>query len=203
MTLKLAVAGADFVAGVAGWALVTLAQPAASATGTVIAARAVASRRDAVMTMRRVPGRYGSGCRCAANPRARDAARWRPVLTMGVPVEEKRGRARRPGRHGGRAPQLADLANRYRRAAGAAGGRARARRSPGHGGCRIQRPTPPGASSNRCLNSRAAAMRPGKGPVLVVKVRAVFGIVARSESPWARGLCSATFVIRMYLLRIW
>jgi hypothetical protein len=69
MTLKLAAAGADFVAAVAGWALVALAQPAASATSTVIAASVVASRRDAVMTMRRIPDRYGSGCECAANPR--------------------------------------------------------------------------------------------------------------------------------------
>jgi hypothetical protein len=57
MTLKLAVAGARSFTAVAGGALVTLAQPAASAVSPVIAASAVASRRDAVMTMRRIPGR--------------------------------------------------------------------------------------------------------------------------------------------------
>ena len=57
MTLKLAVAGARSFAAVAGCALVTLAQPAASATSTVIAASVVASHRDAVMTMRRIPDR--------------------------------------------------------------------------------------------------------------------------------------------------
>jgi hypothetical protein len=57
MTLKLAVAGARSFAAVAGGALVTLAQPAASAVSPVIAASVVASRRDAVMTMRRIPGR--------------------------------------------------------------------------------------------------------------------------------------------------
>jgi hypothetical protein len=55
MTLKLAAAGADFAGAVARCALVTLAQPAASATSTVTAATVVASRRDAVMTMRRIP----------------------------------------------------------------------------------------------------------------------------------------------------
>ena len=55
MTLKLALADACPLAGVAGDALVTLAQPAASAVSPVIAASAVASRRDAVMTMRRIP----------------------------------------------------------------------------------------------------------------------------------------------------
>jgi hypothetical protein len=54
MTLKLAAAGAGFVAAVAGWALVTLAQPAASATSTVIGASVAARHRDAVMTMRRI-----------------------------------------------------------------------------------------------------------------------------------------------------
>jgi hypothetical protein len=52
MTLKLAVAGARSFAAVAGGALVTLAQPAAS---MVIAASLVASHRDAVMTIRRIP----------------------------------------------------------------------------------------------------------------------------------------------------
>ena len=46
MVLKLAVAGADFLAAAGGWALVALAQPAASATGTAIAASVIASRRD-------------------------------------------------------------------------------------------------------------------------------------------------------------
>jgi hypothetical protein len=36
---------------------VTLAQPGVSAASTVIAASLVASRRDAVMTMRRIPDR--------------------------------------------------------------------------------------------------------------------------------------------------
>jgi len=57
MTLKLALAGAGSFAVLAGWALVTLAQPVASATSTVIAASVVASHRDAVMTMRRIPDR--------------------------------------------------------------------------------------------------------------------------------------------------
>ena len=69
MTLKLAVAGAGFFAAVAGCALVTLPQPAASATSTVIPASVVASHRDAVMTMRRIPDRSGSKCKCAGNPR--------------------------------------------------------------------------------------------------------------------------------------
>jgi hypothetical protein len=57
MTLKLAVAGARSFAAVAGGALVTLAQPAARAASTVIAASLVASHRDAVMTIRRIPDR--------------------------------------------------------------------------------------------------------------------------------------------------
>jgi hypothetical protein len=57
MRLKLALAGARSFAAVAGGTLVTLAQPAASATSTVIAASVVASHRDAVMTMRRIPDR--------------------------------------------------------------------------------------------------------------------------------------------------
>jgi hypothetical protein len=57
MTLKRAVAGARSVAAVAGGALVTLAQPAVSTAGTVIAASVVASHRDAVMTIRRIPDR--------------------------------------------------------------------------------------------------------------------------------------------------
>jgi hypothetical protein len=57
MTLKLALAGACSLAGVAGGALVTLAQPAVSAASTVIAASLVARARDAVMTMRRIPDR--------------------------------------------------------------------------------------------------------------------------------------------------
>jgi hypothetical protein len=57
MTVKLAVAGAGSFAAVAGCALVTLAQPAASATSTVIAASLVARHRDALMTMRRIPDR--------------------------------------------------------------------------------------------------------------------------------------------------
>ena len=75
MTLKLAVAGADSLAAVAGGALVTLAQPAASATSTVIAASVGASHRDAVMTMRRIPGRYGSRCKCAGS-RAPETGRY-------------------------------------------------------------------------------------------------------------------------------
>jgi hypothetical protein len=63
MTLKLAGAGARSFAVAAGCALVTLAQPAASATSTVIAASLVASHRDAVMTMRRIPDQHGSGFR--------------------------------------------------------------------------------------------------------------------------------------------
>jgi hypothetical protein len=55
MTLKLAAAGARSFAAVAGWALVTLAQPAANTTSTVVAASLVVSHRDAVMTMRRIP----------------------------------------------------------------------------------------------------------------------------------------------------
>jgi hypothetical protein len=57
MTLKLAVAGARSFAAVAGGALVTLAQPAVSTASTVIAAIVVASHRDAVMTIRRIPDR--------------------------------------------------------------------------------------------------------------------------------------------------
>jgi hypothetical protein len=57
MTLKLAVAGARSLTAVAGCALVTLAQPAASATSTAIVASVVARHRDAVMTMRRIPDR--------------------------------------------------------------------------------------------------------------------------------------------------
>ena len=56
MKLKLAIAGARSLAAVAGRALVTLAQPAASATRAVIAASVVAIHRDAVMTIRRIPG---------------------------------------------------------------------------------------------------------------------------------------------------
>jgi len=55
MTLKLAVAGARSFTAVAGSALVTLAQPAAKAAKPVIAAILVASHRDAVMTIRRIP----------------------------------------------------------------------------------------------------------------------------------------------------
>ena len=76
MTLKLAGAGADFVGAVAGWALVTLAQPAASVTSTVTAASVVASRRDAVMTMRRILGPRGSAGKCAANPRLGTRTRY-------------------------------------------------------------------------------------------------------------------------------
>jgi hypothetical protein len=57
MTLKLAVAGARSVAAVTGGAPVALAQPAARAASTVIAASLVASHRDAVMTIRRIPDR--------------------------------------------------------------------------------------------------------------------------------------------------
>jgi hypothetical protein len=67
MTLKPAVAGARSFAAVAGRALVTLAQPAASATRAVIAASVVASDRDAVMTMRRIPDQSGSGARARRN----------------------------------------------------------------------------------------------------------------------------------------
>ena len=55
MTLKLAVAGARSFAAVAGGAPVALAQPAASAASTVIAASLGASHRDAIMTIRRIP----------------------------------------------------------------------------------------------------------------------------------------------------
>jgi hypothetical protein len=55
MTLKLAVVGAPSFATLAGWAPVALAQPAARAASTVIAASLVASHRDAVMTIRRIP----------------------------------------------------------------------------------------------------------------------------------------------------
>jgi hypothetical protein len=55
MTLKLAVAVARSFAAVAGGAPVALAQPAAMAASTVIAASLVASHRDAVMTIRRIP----------------------------------------------------------------------------------------------------------------------------------------------------
>ena len=65
MTLKLAVAGAGSFATVAGGMLVALAQPAISAASTVVAASVVASHRDAVMTIRRIPDRLGSGCRYA------------------------------------------------------------------------------------------------------------------------------------------
>lgn len=95
MTLKLAVAGAGSFAVVAGGAPVALAQPTVSAASTVVAASVVASHRDAVMTIRRVPDRLGSGCRCAGKPAARDAALLRPVLAVGMPL--KKGRARRPG----------------------------------------------------------------------------------------------------------
>jgi hypothetical protein len=54
--LKLAVAGARSLTAVAGCALVTLAQPTASAISTAIAA-SVVRHRDAVMTMRRIPDR--------------------------------------------------------------------------------------------------------------------------------------------------
>jgi hypothetical protein len=56
MTLKLATAGFRSFAAVAGRALVPLAQPAASVTRAVTATSLVAIRRDAVMTMRRIPG---------------------------------------------------------------------------------------------------------------------------------------------------
>jgi hypothetical protein len=82
---------------------VALAQPAVSAASMVIAASLVASRRDAVMTMRRVPDRLGSGCRCAAKPAVRDAALWRPVLTLGMPSKEK-GSGTASGRRGGPVP---------------------------------------------------------------------------------------------------
>jgi hypothetical protein len=57
MMLKLAVAGARSLTAVAGCALVTLAQPTASAISTAIAASVVARHRDAIMTMRRIPDR--------------------------------------------------------------------------------------------------------------------------------------------------
>jgi len=100
MTLKLAVAGAGSFATVAGGALVALAQPAISAASTVVAASVVASHRDAVMTIRRIPDRLGSGCRCAGKPAARDAALLRPVLTLGMPLKEK-GPGTAAGRRGG------------------------------------------------------------------------------------------------------
>jgi hypothetical protein len=66
MTLKLAVGGGRSLIVTAGRALVALAQPVASAIGTASAASVVASRRDAVMTMRRVQAGRGSGRRLPA-----------------------------------------------------------------------------------------------------------------------------------------
>jgi hypothetical protein len=66
MTVKLAVGGGRSLIVAAGRALVALAQPVASAIGTASAASVVASRRDAVMTMRRVQADRGSGRRLPA-----------------------------------------------------------------------------------------------------------------------------------------
>ena len=60
MALKLAVAAAGSFTAAAGCALVALAQPAASATGTAIMVSAIASRLGAVITIRRDKGRGGS-----------------------------------------------------------------------------------------------------------------------------------------------
>jgi hypothetical protein len=84
MTLKLAVAGGGSLAAVAGGAPVALAQPTVSAATTVVAASVVASHRDAIMTIRRVPDRLGSGVPLRRKPRPRDAALWRPALTLGM-----------------------------------------------------------------------------------------------------------------------
>lgn len=66
MTLKLAVGGGRSLVVAAGRALVALAQPVASAIGTASAASVVASRRDAIMTMRRVQAGRGSSHRLPA-----------------------------------------------------------------------------------------------------------------------------------------
>ena len=66
MTVKLAVGGGRSLIVASGRALVALAQPVASAIGTASAASVVASRRDAVMTMRRVQAGRGSGRRLPA-----------------------------------------------------------------------------------------------------------------------------------------
>ena len=85
MTLKLAVAGARSFAAVAGGAPVALAQPAVSAVSTVIAASVVASHRDAVMTIRRIPDRIGSGCKCTGSRAPR-----RGAVQCGGPVPQRR-----------------------------------------------------------------------------------------------------------------
>jgi hypothetical protein len=79
MTVKLAVGGGRSLIVTAGRALVALAQPVASAIGTASAASVVASRRDAVMTMRRVQAGRGSGRRLPT---------WSPhdVIVPGISV---------------------------------------------------------------------------------------------------------------------
>jgi hypothetical protein len=85
MTVKLAVGGGRSLIVTAGRALVALAQPVASAIGTASAASVVASRRDAVMTMRRVQAGRGSGRRLPA---------WSPHdvivpdISVGAPPDE-------------------------------------------------------------------------------------------------------------------
>ena len=81
MTLKLAVAGDRSLIVAAGGALVALAQPAASAMGTASAASLVASRLDAVMTMRRVPADRGSGRHLPTRAR-------QDVIVPGISVDE-------------------------------------------------------------------------------------------------------------------
>jgi hypothetical protein len=61
MALKLEVGAARASTAAAGRALVALAQPAVSATGTAVAASTIVSRLDTIMTIRRVPARSGSG----------------------------------------------------------------------------------------------------------------------------------------------
>jgi hypothetical protein len=85
MTVKLAVGGSRSLIVAAGRALVALAQPVASAIGTASAASVVASRRDAVMTMRRVQAGWGSSRRLPA---------WSPQdvmvpdISVGAPPDE-------------------------------------------------------------------------------------------------------------------
>jgi hypothetical protein len=62
MALKRAVGAARAAMAAAGCTLVTLAQPAVSATGTAVAASTIVSRLDTIMTIRRVPARPGSAC---------------------------------------------------------------------------------------------------------------------------------------------
>jgi len=76
MALKRAVGGARAATAAAGCALVALAQPAVSATGTAVAASTIVSRLDAIMPIRRAPARPGSRLhpRSQAGAPGRDAA---------------------------------------------------------------------------------------------------------------------------------